>query len=38
MKIIFGIVLVEMGDEYVVERVVIYFNNVKLFGKRFNVW
>lgn len=38
MKTIPGTALVEMGDEYAVERAVTHLNNVKLFGKRLNVW
>uniref|UniRef100_A0A2R9BTK9 Heteroous nuclear ribonucleoprotein L like n=1 Tax=Pan paniscus TaxID=9597 RepID=A0A2R9BTK9_PANPA len=37
MKTIPGTALVEMGDEYAVERAVTHLNNVKLFGKRLNV-
>ncbi|MEE6474928.1 hypothetical protein FKM82_010541 [Ascaphus truei] len=37
MKTIPGSALVEMGDEYAVERAVTHLNNVKIFGKRLNV-
>ncbi|KAG8583613.1 hypothetical protein GDO81_008485 [Engystomops pustulosus] len=37
MKTIPGTALVEMGDEYAVERAVTHLNNVKVFGKRLNV-
>ncbi|XP_075452522.1 heterogeneous nuclear ribonucleoprotein L-like isoform X2 [Ascaphus truei] len=37
MKTIPGTALVEMGDEYAVERAVTHLNNVKIFGKRLNV-
>ncbi|KAM9316771.1 heterogeneous nuclear ribonucleoprotein L-like [Gastrophryne carolinensis] len=37
MKRIPGTALVEMGDEYAVERAVTHLNNVKIFGKRINV-
>lgn len=38
MKTIPGTALVEMGDEYAVERAVTHLNSVKLFGKKLNVW
>ncbi|XP_069810734.1 heterogeneous nuclear ribonucleoprotein L-like [Dendropsophus ebraccatus] len=37
MKTIPGTALVEMGDEYAVERAVTHLNNVKIFGKRLNI-
>ncbi|KAM4695402.1 heterogeneous nuclear ribonucleoprotein L-like [Discoglossus pictus] len=37
MKTIPGTALVEMGDEYDVDRAVTHLNNVKVFGKRLNV-
>ncbi|KAF7649280.1 hypothetical protein LDENG_00143880 [Lucifuga dentata] len=37
MKRIPGTALVEMGDEYAVERVVTHLNGIKVFGKKLNV-
>ncbi|KAM5164078.1 heterogeneous nuclear ribonucleoprotein L-like [Mantella aurantiaca] len=37
MKTVPGTALIEMGDEYGVERAVTHLNGVKLFGKRLNV-
>ncbi|XP_053239513.1 heterogeneous nuclear ribonucleoprotein L-like [Podarcis raffonei] len=37
MRSIPGTALVEMGDEYAVERAVTHLNNITLFGKRINV-
>lgn len=30
--------MVEMVDGYVVDRVIIYFNNNFMFGQKMNVW
>ncbi|XP_006806879.1 heterogeneous nuclear ribonucleoprotein L-like [Neolamprologus brichardi] len=37
MKSIPGTALVEMGDEYAVDRAVTHLNGIKVFGKKFNV-
>ncbi|XP_043913411.1 heterogeneous nuclear ribonucleoprotein L-like [Protopterus annectens] len=37
MKTIPGNALIEMGDEYAVERAVTHLNNIKLFEKKINV-
>ncbi|XP_069463911.1 heterogeneous nuclear ribonucleoprotein L-like isoform X2 [Ambystoma mexicanum] len=37
MKSIPGTALIEMGDEYAVERAITHLNNLKLFGTRLNV-
>ncbi|XP_034966936.1 heterogeneous nuclear ribonucleoprotein L-like isoform X2 [Zootoca vivipara] len=37
MRSIPGTALVEMGDEYAVERAVTHLNNITLFGKKINV-
>lgn len=38
MKSIPGTALVEMGDEYAVDRTVSHLNSVKVFDKKLNVW
>lgn len=38
MKSVPGTALVEMGDEYAVDRAITHLNSIKLFGKRLNVW
>ncbi|KAG7236912.1 hypothetical protein INR49_000124, partial [Caranx melampygus] len=37
MKSVPGTALVEMGDEYAVDRAVTHLNNIKVFGKKLNV-
>ncbi|MEQ2261295.1 hypothetical protein XENORESO_008265, partial [Xenotaenia resolanae] len=37
MKSVPGTALVEMGDEYAVDRAITHLNSIKLFGKRLNV-
>uniref|UniRef100_A0AAV2JJ37 RRM domain-containing protein n=1 Tax=Knipowitschia caucasica TaxID=637954 RepID=A0AAV2JJ37_KNICA len=37
MKSVPGTALVEMGDEYAVDRAITHLNSVKVFGKRLNV-
>ncbi|XP_040891342.1 heterogeneous nuclear ribonucleoprotein L-like [Toxotes jaculatrix] len=37
MKSVPGTALVEMGDEYAVDRAVSHLNNIKVFGKKLNV-
>ncbi|XP_068444821.1 heterogeneous nuclear ribonucleoprotein L-like [Clinocottus analis] len=37
MKSVAGTALVEMGDEYAVDRAVTHLNGVKVFGKKLNV-
>lgn len=38
MKSVPGTALVEMGDEYAVDRAITHLNSIKVFGKRLNVW
>ena len=38
MKSVHGTALVEMGDEYAVDRAITHLNSIKVFGKRLNVW
>ncbi|KAL2087316.1 hypothetical protein ACEWY4_018375 [Coilia grayii] len=38
MKSVPGTALVEMGDEYAVDRAITHLNNIKVFSKRLNVW
>lgn len=38
MKSVPGTALVEMGDEYAVDRAITHLNSIKVFGKRINVW
>uniref|UniRef100_A0AAX7TWH9 RRM domain-containing protein n=1 Tax=Astatotilapia calliptera TaxID=8154 RepID=A0AAX7TWH9_ASTCA len=37
MKSVPGTALVEMGDEYAVDRAITHLNSIKVFGKRLNV-
>ncbi|XP_063051330.1 heterogeneous nuclear ribonucleoprotein L-like [Engraulis encrasicolus] len=37
MKSVPGTALVEMGDEYAVDRAITHLNNIKIFSKRLNV-
>ncbi|XP_067093016.1 heterogeneous nuclear ribonucleoprotein L-like [Osmerus mordax] len=37
MKSVHGTALVEMGDEYAVDRAITHLNSIKVFGKRLNV-
>ncbi|KAM4772776.1 LOW QUALITY PROTEIN: heterogeneous nuclear ribonucleoprotein L-like [Rhinophrynus dorsalis] len=37
MKTIPGTALVEMGDEFAVDRAILHLNNMEVFGKRLNV-
>ena len=38
MKSVPGTALVEMGDEYAVDRAITHLNSIKVFTKRLNVW
>lgn len=38
MKSVPGTALVEMGDEYAVDRAITHLNSIKVFSKRLNVW
>ncbi|CDR00000.1 unnamed protein product [Oncorhynchus mykiss] len=38
MKSVPGTALVEMGDEYAVDRSITHLNSIKVFSKRLNVW
>ncbi|MED6268287.1 hypothetical protein CHARACLAT_020829 [Characodon lateralis] len=38
MKSVSGTALVEMADEYAVDRAVTHLNGTKVFGKKLNVW
>ncbi|XP_060889874.1 heterogeneous nuclear ribonucleoprotein L-like [Labrus mixtus] len=38
MRSVAGTALVEMGDEYAVDRAVTHLDGVKVFGKKLNVW
>ena len=38
MKSVPGTSLVEMGDEYAVDRAITHLNSIRVFAKRLNVW
>ncbi|KPP80256.1 heterogeneous nuclear ribonucleoprotein L-like [Scleropages formosus] len=38
MKSVPGTALVEMGDEYAVDRAITHLNSIKVFSKRLSVW